>query len=205
MIIHDCEQGTEEWFSIRAGKPTASMFSKLITSRGEPSKSMKDYAVTLAGELYAGKPLDVWEGNGWMERGKELEDAARTKYEMINNIDTVQLGFVTDDEEIYGCSPDSMVGDNGMLEIKCLKAENHIKAIMYFRKNERMPTAHVQQTQGQMFICDRKWCDIVFYHPDLPMLTIRSEPDEDVIKGLEIQINAVLIEREIIYGNLIEL
>ena len=133
MIVHDVPQNSDDWLALRAGKPTASSFSKLVTSAGTESKSMPEYAISLAGELYAGKPLDAFEGNKWTERGHELEDAARAKYEMMRDIDAVQIGFVTDYDLRYGCSPDSLIADDGMLEIKCLKAENHIKALMYYR------------------------------------------------------------------------
>ncbi len=76
MKKHDVEQGSEEWYALRAGKPTASEFSKLITSKGEPSKSAATYAITLAIEAYAGGPVDAWEGNAHTERGKNLEAEA---------------------------------------------------------------------------------------------------------------------------------
>lgn len=196
MIIHECEQNSEEWLALRSGKPTASCFSKLVTSTGAESKSMPEYALTLAGGLYAGKSLDAFEGNKWTDRGHELEDSARAKYEMIRDVDAVQVGFVTDDDIRYGCSPDSLIGDNGMLEIKCLKAENHIKALMYYKKNGKPPTNYVPQVQGQMYVCEREWCDLVFYHPDLPMLVIRNEPDVKLIKTLESQLDAVIRERD---------
>ena len=196
MIIHDCEQGTPEWFSLRAGKPTASCFDKLITSTGEPSKSMAGYAITLAGEMYAGKPLDAWEGNGHTERGKLLEDDARRSYAFVHDVEPVQVGFVTDDSMLYGCSPDSFIDDDGGLEVKCLKAENHIKAIMYHRKHKKCPPDYVQQTQGSLLVTGRKWWDLYFYHPDLPDLTIRQEPNREVMEPLLDQIANVIRERE---------
>lgn len=195
MIIHECDQNSDEWLALRAGKPTASAFSKLVTSAGAISKSMPEYAVTLAGELYAGRPLDAFEGNKWTERGHELEDAARAKYEMRFDVDAEQIGFVTDYDERYGCSPDSLVGDDGMLEIKCLKAENHIKALMYYNKHNKAPTTYVPQVQGQMLVCERAWCDLVFYHPDLPMLVIRNTPDLKLLDTLMLQLDAVIEER----------
>lgn len=200
MIIHsDIEQGSEAWFALRAGKPTASCFDKLITSTGEPSKSMAGYAITLAGELYAGKPLDAWEGNSYTERGKLLEDEARKMYAFLHDAEPQQIGFVTDDAGTYGCSPDSFLGDDGMAEIKCLKAENHIKAILYYRKHKKCPPDYVQQVQGQMFVCERSFCDLFFYHPDLPRLTIRQERDDVIIAALKAQIAAVIVERDKVF------
>lgn len=196
MKIYNVDQGSDEWSSLRAGKPTAFNFKMLVTSKGEASKQMPTLAATLAGEMFAGKPLDQWGGNKWTERGTELEDDARMKYAVIKNVVPDIVGFITDDDEKYGCSPDSLVGDDGMVEIKCLKAENHIKAIMYYDKNQRIPTDYVQQVQGQMMIAERQWCDLVFYHPDLPILIVRNHPIMPVVSGLRRQLAAVLEERD---------
>jgi hypothetical protein len=204
MIKHDCEQNTDPWLALRAGKPTASEFSKLITSTGAPSKSMKAYAEQLAGELYAGKPLDSWEGNKYTERGHEVEDEAVSAYELMKGVDTQSVGFITDDLMQWGCSPDRLVGDDGMLEVKCLP-KLHIEAIRYYKKNGRIPTKFVQQTQGQVLIAERKWCDLFFYHTDLPKVIIRVTPDEKVITGLKEQLRACIAERNIVFNELMEM
>ena len=74
MIIHDVEQNSEEWLKLRSGIPTSSNAKLLITSKGEASKSLEGYAMSLAGEKYTGAPLDDFKGNKWTERGHELED-----------------------------------------------------------------------------------------------------------------------------------
>lgn len=196
MEIHDVEQRGEEWYGLRAGLPTASEFSKIVTSRGEPSKSAATYALTLAAELFAGKPVDAWEGNSWTERGREMETRAIELYEFTRDLDVRPVGFVTDDDGTMGCSPDGFVDDDGLVEVKCLKAENHVKAILYFQKHERCPPDYVQQAQGQMMICGRKWCDIVFYHPVLPMLTIVMEPNRDIQYALMDGIPKLCRERD---------
>ena len=201
MIIHDVAQNTDEWLFLRAGKPTASKFTMLITSAGEPSKSMKKYAEELGGELFAGKPLDAWEGNIYTDRGHEVEDEARLYYSMLTGEETEQVGFVTDDLEQYGCSPDAFVGDTGMLEIKCLP-KLHIEAIRCCKKTGKIPTKFVQQVQGQMFIAERVWCDLLFYHQDLPKVIIRVTPDEKIIAGLKAQLTACLAERNIVLNEL---
>lgn len=202
MIIHDIEQRSEEWFKLRAGMPTASMFSKLVTGEGKPSKQLDGYALTLAGAIYAGKELDSWEGNKWTERGTELEDDARSLYEFANDVEIQQAGFITDDEKLYGCSPDGLVGDNGMIEIKCLKAENHIKAILDHQKDGKFSTEYILQVQGQMMIAERKWCDLIFYHPELPLLVIRIEPWPEITTPLLLQIAKVLEKRDEIVTSL---
>lgn len=183
MIIHDIEQRSEAWYQLRTGMPTASMFSKMVTSKGKILSSLPEYALTLAAAIYSGKNLDSWKGNEWTERGRELEENARKLYEFRNH-KVKEIGFITDDQELWGCSPDGIVGNNGMVEFKCLKAENHIKAIMYFSKYNKCLPYYTQQCQGQMLISERNWCDLVFYHPEFPLLIIRQEPDKNVTSGL---------------------
>lgn len=198
MIAHEVEQGSPEWHALRAGKPTASEFGKLVTPKGAASTSLPDYAATLAAEAYAGEPVDAWEGNRHTERGKELEAEAIALYELSRGVDVERIGFVTDDKGLYGCSPDGLVGKDGMVETKCLMAKNHVKAIIYYQKNGCCPTDYVQQVQGQMMICGRKWADLVFYHPILPLLVIRQHPDPIIIGRLAEQLTKVIAERDTI-------
>ncbi len=196
MIIHDVTQGTAEWLTLRAGIPTASNFSMLVTSTGERSKSLAGYALTLAGEMFAGKPLEVWDGNQWTDRGKELEAEAIRLYEFANDTEVKRVGFVTDNDKSHGCSPDGFVGQDGMVEIKCLKPENHIKAILYFQAKGSCPTDYIQQTQGQLLIAERQWCDLIFYHPALPLLTIRQTPNVAIHAALVDGLVTVKLERD---------
>lgn len=203
MIVHSVLQGSPEWYTVRAGLPTASNFSMLITSTGEPSKSLPEYAITLAAEKYSGRPVDAWEGNGYTERGKLLEPDAKSLYSFVQNCEIEPVGFVTDDLLTFGCSPDGFIGDDGLAEFKCLKAENHIKkAILYYRKHGRCHPDYVQQTQGQMLVCERQWCDLIFYNPELPMLTIRQERDEKLIESLKTHIALVIAERDRIFSEI---
>lgn len=202
MKIHDVDQRSPEWYALRCGMPTASEFSKIVTSTGDASKSASTYAITLAAELFAGKPLEVWEGNQWTERGRELEDEAIARYEFQADVETTPVGFVTDNAGMMGCSPDRLVGADGLLEVKCLKATNHIQTILYLEKNGYPPPDYVQQTQGQMLICNRNWCDLVFYHPDLPMLTFRMNPSNRIANALVRGIATVISERDDVLAKL---
>jgi len=191
MIIHDdIEQGSTAWFALRCGIPTGSEFSKLITSTGAPSKSMASYAYDKACESFAKERVDPFMGNAWTEAGNEDEDSARDHYAFTTGNKTVQVGFVTDDEGTCGCSPDSLVNDDGVLELKRLKGSKLVEANLYYKANKKLPPLYVQQTQGEMMICKRKWCDVVFYNPLLPSLKIRVYPDAQVIAGLKAQIKA---------------
>lgn len=202
MKIHTCEQRSAEWYALRAGIPTASSFSSLITSEGKPSKTLPQYAKTLAAEKFSGRTMDAWEGNAWTERGRELEDEAIRLYEFASDNTVSPVGFVTSDDGRAGCSPDGLVDDCGLVEIKCLKAENHIEAILYHRKNGRCQPAYVQQTQGQLWLCEREWCDLIFYHPVLPLLIIRQTPNQELFDALQTGVSDVLTERDSILAEL---
>lgn len=194
LELHDCEQNSEEWYALRAGLATASEFSKLVTGTGKASTQLGDYAATLAAELYAGKPLERWEGNGATDRGHELEPVARANYEFDHDIEVVRVGFVTNFEA--GCSPDGLVGSEGLHELKCQLAKGHVQTLAYWHKHRKCPPAYYPQCQGQLLICEREWDDLNFWHPDLPPLVIRVTRDEAYIRELMRGIKAVNEERD---------
>jgi hypothetical protein len=202
MKIHDVPQRSPEWYALRCGMPTASEFSRIITSSGDPSKSASGYAIQLAAEMYAGRAIDAWEGNQWTERGRDLEDEAIARYEFQHDVESLPVGFVTDDQGFCGCSPDRLIGADGLLEIKALKAERHVQAILYFEKNGHAQPDYVQQTQGQILICKRKYCDLVFYHPELPMLTIRQNQQPRIASALLRGVATVIAERDDVLATL---
>lgn len=202
MIEHNIEQGTPEWHALRAGIPTASEFRNLVTSQCLPSKSIDDYALVLAAEKYANKPVDGFGGNRYTDRGKELEPLARADYEMKMQVVTTRVGFCTDNMKQYGCSPDDFIGDEGASEYKCKIAKEHLKALLHFHEYGEIPPEYFAQPQGVMFITKRKWCDLVFYHPDLPGLIVRQYPDKDFFRELRKQLKIIAAKRDVIYNRL---
>lgn len=192
MIVLDMEQGTDEWHQARLGIPTASNFSKLVTSKGAPSKQSVGYMNELLAERLCGHPLESY-SNKWMERGSELEAEARLSYEIIEGVDVKQVGFVTLDAGSAGCSPDGLIGDDGLIEIKCPSPGVHVS---YLRAG-KLPTDYVAQVQGQLWVCERKWCDFISYHPDLPDLVVRVERDEPYIEKLAAAVTAFAKELRI--------
>lgn len=194
MIVHDVEQNTDEWLRLRAGMPTASEFSRMITAKGEASEQLDGYAAQLAAELYAGRALDRWEGNRWTERGHELEDEARAAYEFIYGVTIERVGFVTNHD--VGCSPDGLVDVDGLTEFKCLSAKEHVIALDYFARNQRCQAFYIPQARGQMFVTDRQWNDLFFYHPNLPPLRIRISRELRYDSALVRQIRATITERD---------
>lgn len=187
MQIHTVEQGTPEWLALRLGIPTASEFKNLVTPTGKAATAVKSYALTLAAERFIGEPVDAFTGNAATERGHELEPAARRFYEFSNDVEAVQVGFVTSDDKTVGCSPDSLIGEDGLLEIKCPLAPKFMECLKYVHEG-KCPPDYFIQVQGQMFVCERKWCDLLFYHPQLPPRHIRVFPDAAIVETLQSQL-----------------
>jgi hypothetical protein len=175
MIIHDVEQGTPEWFELRLGIPTASRFKDIFTSTGKPAAGADGYMYSLLAELVAGKPLESFESE-WMRRGTELEPDARAFYELQKDADIQQVGFITNDDNTIGCSPDGMG-----LEIKCPAPHTHMKYLLA----GKCPSEYYPQVQGTMWLCEYESWDFMSYHPDLPPLIVTVKRDDKYINGLE--------------------
>ena len=202
MIIHDVTHNSPEWYALRLGIPTASEFSNLITAKTlKPSKALETYAITLAGEKFAGKSLDPWEGNRYTEWGHEHEDNARRHYRFDRNTEVSHVGFITTDDGSIGASPDSIVGEDGLLEIKCLQGQKHIESLRYLHQGICPPDYHIQ-TQGQLFVSEKAWNDLFFFHPDLPKVSIRIEPNKEIQKLLKSQLEALAEKRDEIHAML---
>lgn len=181
MQLHEVEQGTPEWHQVRLGIPTASCFDKIITPTGKPSTQAAAYENKVIAEILTGKSADTFEGNVWTERGKELEPDAVDFYEMQTGLDTRIIGFVTNDENTFGCSPDRLVGENGLLEIKCPAPHTHVQYLI----DKEIDKGYYPQVQGQLFVTGREWCDWLSYHPEMPPVIIRVERDIEFIETLE--------------------
>ena len=188
-IYKDMIQSSEEWKQIRLGKVTASKFSAVLAKGA--GKTRKAYMTTLATEKLTGLQQESYT-SGAMEWGKEQEPFARQYYETLNGLKVKQVGFVELNEWV-GYSPDSLVGDDGCLEIKCCNSTTHITTIL----SEKMPSKHKAQVQGGLWVTGRKWCDFISYDPRVksrPFFSIRIDRDEKYIKELEIQITMFVEE-----------
>lgn len=180
--IINCEQGTPEWFAARVGIPTASRFSDIL-AKGE-GKTRGRYLRDLAAEIIRGTPEEETYTNTHMERGKAQEDEARRLYAFMADADPVQVGFIRDGRK--GCSPDSLIGDDGGLEIKTALGHIQIERL----QRGTLPSEHVAQVQGSLWVTSRKWWDFVSYSPGLPPLISRVERDEPYIATLAKAVDA---------------
>ena len=196
MIIHDVQQNSDEWEKKRCVMPTGSAGSKIITSTGAESKQLVGYAETLAQNKYAGEPVDAWEGNSYTDQGHAREPLAVAWYEEQYFIDLEILGFVTDDYETYGCSPDRRIHALKLLEIKCFP-KSHYEILRKYKKKATCPTTCYAQTQFQMLTCDAEETDLLFWHPKLPKLVITVKRDQAFIVKLEALIKKTIVERDL--------
>jgi hypothetical protein len=180
LIIHDCEQGTEAWFEARRGIPTASEFSTVLAKGrgGGESVTRRKYLLTLAGQILTGEVVQAWAGNEHTERGHVMEDEARQFYAFATDADPQIVGFMRRGRA--GASPDSLLGDDGLLEIKTKLPYIQLDVL----EKDRVPPEHIAQIQGQLWISGRAYCDFVSYWPKLPLFVKRIERDEKYIATL---------------------
>lgn len=177
--IIDVEQGTAEWFRVRAGMPTASEFATVMAKGkdGGESKTRRTYMLKLAGEILTGEPMDVYT-NIHMERGKMMEEEARDLYSFSADAEPLRVGFIINGRK--GCSPDSLIGDKGMVEIKTQLPHLLIDTLL----RGDFPPEHKAQCQGALWVAEREWIDIAVYWPKLPLFVKRAVRDDAYIAKL---------------------
>lgn len=172
MRIIEAEQRSPEWFEARRGKITASNFDKIVTIAGLPSKQREKMLYQTAGELISGIAQESFKSSA-MERGILLEPEAISVYEFATGEKINKIGLCVDDDYDFGASPDGMVGEDGLLEIKCPAIHTHVEYLI----NGVLPSDYIQQVQGQLLVTGRKWCDFVSYYPGIKPLVVRVLPE----------------------------
>lgn len=177
MITHNVEQNTPEWLAARSGKFTASMFGDLFAAKTTQAYENAIYRVAF--ERVTGQQAPTY-SNVYMERGHELESTAREAYEMQTFNMVEQVGFCELNDWV-GCSPDGLIGTDGMIEIKCPAYNTFIRYI----NSGKLPSTYFYQVHGQMYVTGRQWVDFTAYHPPFKPFIIRVERDEKVCQEIE--------------------
>jgi len=180
MRIDQNEQGSPEWLAARLGIPSASMFAKIVTTKGAWSTSADTYINQLVAERLTGEREEVFQSHH-MIRGTELEPDARDLYSLMTNSEVIEVGFCLHDTLAAGCSPDGLIGEDGGLEIKCPAPSTHVE----YLRGGVLPSKYKQQVMGCLWITGREWWDFVSYHPTMKPLIVRVERDEEYIAALE--------------------
>ena len=180
----EVEQGSQEWLQSRLGKITASRAKDLMaTVRYGEAAGYRNYKTELAVERITGKRAERYVTKQ-MEYGTETEGVAATMYQLqTGNIATVCGAFEIDGSNVLA-SPDRLVGDDGLVEIKCRELANHVESML----SDKVPDEYYKQIQFQLWVTNRKWCDYVSYGDEMPenaqLFIKRIERDEEVINEI---------------------
>ena len=192
------EQGSPEWFQMRLGKVTASRVADILAkTKTGPSASRQNYLIELAIQRTTGIIQESY-SNSAMEWGTQTEPQARVAYEVATNNFVDQVAFI-DHPSIkwFGCSPDGLVSDRGLVEIKCANSATHWE---YF-KSKKPPQKYFIQMQAQIAVTNKDWCDFVSFDPRMPdrsqLLIVRIDRDEAFIAEMEAEIKKFLDEVEV--------
>lgn len=195
ITMEEIDQRSQEWYEIRLGKVTASRIEDVIAkTKTGYSASREKYMAQLVVERMTGKKADSYT-NAAMQWGIDQEPFARAAYEARNEVFVEEVGFVPHPTiEMAGASPDGLVGDDGMVEIKCPETQTMIDTLL----TEKVPSKYFAQMQFQMACADRSWCDYVVFDPRMPtgaQLFVKRVPrDDDYIKQIESEITIFLNE-----------
>ena len=170
------EQLSAEWFKIRQGKLTAS-HAQAIAANG---KGLRTYVIEVMAEYFSIAEKEPF-SNANMVRGIELEPEAVLAYIFQTGFETKTIGFVEYNKYI-GCSPDLLVEEDGLGEIKCPIDKTYFNYMV----NRKIDTKYIWQMQMQMFICKKKWCDYIVYNPNFKQNIIIQRVLSDKKKVLKI-------------------
>lgn len=193
--MSDIIQGSDEWKALRLGKVTASRVSDVVAkTKSGYSASRANYAAQLIAERLTGTPAESYT-NAAMQHGTETEPEARAAYEFYQGVTVTEIAFVPHPSiDQAGCSPDGLVADDGLVEIKCPQTATHLETLL----GQAVPGKYEVQMQFQMACTGRQWCDFVSYDPRMPenmrMFVKRVERDDKRINELETEIAAFLLE-----------
>jgi hypothetical protein len=187
--VLDIEQRSPEWYEARRGIPTASEFGSIL-AKGQ-GKTRRLYLTRLAAERLTGELQERYD-NHHMARGRDQEEDALDLYKFVHEVELRRVGFVRmmTPGGWVGCSPDALVGSDGMAEVKCRLASGMVDAML----TDGLPGEYRAQVQGGLWITGRQWCDVVLYNPDLRLLTIRVERDEQYITALADEVSKFATE-----------
>ncbi|WP_181708776.1 lambda exonuclease family protein [Chthonobacter rhizosphaerae] len=161
----DVIQRSPEWHALRLGKVTASRISDMVAkTKSGWGASRANYAAELVAERLTGRPAEAFR-TAAMQWGTDTEPDARIAYEWHRDVTVSEVAFVLHPRiPQAGASPDGLVGDSGLVEIKCPNTATHIETLL----GQAIPTKYVLQMQWQMACTDRRWCDFVSFDPRMP-------------------------------------
>lgn len=191
------EQRTEEWFEARMGCVTASRTADVMAkTKSGYAASRANYMAELICERLTGERQGGF-SSAAMQWGTETEPQARMAYEIMTGATVIETGFVLHPEIAgFGASPDGLIGDDGLIEIKCPNTATHIDTLL----NDKVPGKYITQMHVQMICTGRVWCDFVSFDPRLPvdmqMFVRRVEFDQELADQIVTEVQAFIAEME---------
>ena len=189
------EQRTDEWFSARLGCVTASRTADVMAkTKSGYSASRANYMAQLITERLTGQASEGFT-NAAMQWGTETEPQARMAYELMTGETVTEVGFIAHPSiQHFGASPDGLVGDRGLIEIKCPNTSTHIDTLL----SDKVPGKYITQMHVQMICTGRDWCDFVSFDPRLPgdmsFWMCRVERDQELCESIDAEVRAFLAE-----------
>jgi len=182
LEICEAEQNSAAWFEFRRGLPSASKFQCLLANSAD-RKGRRTYMYDLAGEIISGECAESY-SNPFMERGKAMEAEAMDWYAFATDAELIRVGAIRSPFLGAVCSPDSLVGDDGGLEIKTRMARLQLELL----ESGELPNEHKAQVQGAMWITGRSFWDFVSYSPKIRPFKLRVHRDERYIATLAVAV-----------------
>jgi len=181
MKIHDVEQGTPEWFALRAGIPTASEFANLVTPNWKirTGEMVESYLSRKLAERWRRSPLAGW-SSGPMEQGSLREDEAIPYFEVRTGKQVKRIGFVTTDDGRWGCSPDGLLADGTGIEVKCPEPQTQVKYLL----SGEIPAQYAAQVQGSMLVTGAASWTFFSFCRGFPALMLTVERNASAIDAL---------------------
>lgn len=197
QIYLNIEQGSDEWHAARLGHVSASSVADVMSkgkTEGGESETRKNYRLKIVAQRLTGSSGDGY-SNAAMEWGTEQEPFARIAYEAAMNVMVDKTGFWLHPEiKWLGVSPDGLVNNDGLVEIKCPNTTTHLEWVFA----GKVPAKHMKQIQCQLWVTGRQWCDFVSYDPRLPernrLFIKRTMRDEKLIAEMEVEVKKFLAD-----------
>lgn len=184
---YDIVQGTDEWLAERLGRFTGSDFHVFL---GNSQTKKEKLWEKVAEQMFGDSDREEYTSYA-MERGHILEYEARNLYSTVTEKEVKEIGIVIADgnlEEYVACSPDGLVDEDGIIEIKSPLAKNFLgwtKKDGEIRVIDYIKPEYKTQVQFNLFVTDRKWCDFIYYHPRGGLVIERIERDEEYIQKIK--------------------
>lgn len=203
MRIHtEFEQGSAEWLTARAGVVTASEFKDIMTPlfKARDGETPKSYLAKKLAEKWTGTPMGGFQSID-MEFGQILEQQARDSFIFETGLDVTRAALIISDDGKIGCSPDGLIGEDGGVEIKCPRADTHVRYLL----NGVLPPDYAAQVHGSIYVSGRPWWRFMSFCRGFPPLLLTIERDEKIQALIDDALTGFLEQFDAGWNRLVEI